>query len=337
MKHLVKRGQVTIYDIAEEAGVSPSTVSRVINNRPGVGPETRQRLKKLLKEHNYFPNETARSLVNRSSKSVGILIDDIRTIHHTQGAYIIERRLAEVGYSSIILNMGSDSKSHRDYIEVLRKRRVDGLVLMGSTFQNDVIKSSITEHLSDIPVIMANGYLDLPNTYGILADEQNGIANCVELLYKQGRTNLVFVIDTDTPSNKLKQLGFEQATNRLGLADKAAIYRSESSLAGAYNATQKIVKERPNVDGIIYTVDLIATSAVRALTDMDISIPDQIAVIGVDNSIYGEISNPKLTSLDNKLLDLSMAAAETLINVLKKRTTAKKVLIYSSIVERETN
>jgi len=329
-------GNVTIYDIAKKAGVSPSTVSRVINDRPGVGPRTRERLKALLKEDNYFPNETARSLVNRSSKFIGILIDDIRTIHHTEGAYIIERQLVELGYCCMIFNTGTDNKSKASYIELMRKRRVDGVVMMGSTFQNDEVAASITKHLSNLPVVMANGYLDLPNTYGILADEQNGVASCVELLYQRGRRNLAFVNNVFTPSNKLKQRGFEQAVQKLGISEEAGIYKCESSLRGAYEVTQQIMEDCPQTDGIIYTVDLLAASGVRALTDLGISIPGQVAVIGVDNSMYGEISNPKLTSLDNKLLDLSTAAADTLIGALRGRRVPKKILIYSSIVERET-
>ncbi len=164
----------------------------------------------LLKESDYYPpNETARSLVNQSTNFIGILIDDIRTIHHTQGAYIIERELVKLGYCSFIFNTGADDGGAKaEYIKILRRRRVDGgVVLMGSTFQNDTIKASIVKHLGDLPIVMANGYLELPNVYGILADEQNGVSNCVELLHSKGRTNLAFMIDNYTPSNKLKKTG----------------------------------------------------------------------------------------------------------------------------------
>lgn len=334
MKKPGKGGNITIYDIAKKAGVSPSTVSRVINNRPGVGAATRKRLQKLLKEYNYFPNEAARSLVNQTSRFIGILIDDIRTIHHTEGAYIIERQLVDLGYCCMIFNTGRDNESKARYIEIMRTRRVDGVVMMGSTFQNDEVAASINQHLSDVPVVMANGYLDLPNTYGILADEQNGVASCVELLYKKGKSKLAFVIDVYTPSNRLKQRGFEEACQRLGL--QGEVYQCASTLAGAYEVTQQIMRERPATDGIIYVVDLLAASGVRALVDLGCAVPERVAVVGVDNSIYGEISNPKLTSLDNKLLDLSTAAADTLIAALQGRRVPKKVLIYSSIVERET-
>jgi len=327
---------VTIYDIAKEAGVSPSTVSRVINNRPGVSIETQRKVQRLLKKYDYFPNETARGLVTKASKIIGILIDDLRTSHHTEGAYIIERELAKLGYCCIILNTGTEDESKAEYLKILRQRRVDGAVLMGSSFQNDTIKKAIAKYLPNQPVIMANGYLDLPNVYGVMADELNGVANCVKLLVSKGHLRPAFVIDKPTPSNLQKQRGYVEAVRNLGLMPEPLIYQCESSLQGAYAATQRIVKEHPEVDGIIYAVDLLAVSGVRALTDLKIAIPGQVSVIGVDNSLYAEISNPKLTSLDNKLLDLSIASAQTLINALKKRPTTKKILIYSAVVERET-
>ncbi len=99
--------------------MSPSTVSRVVNNRPGgVSDDTRKRVRVLLKESDYYPpNETARSLVNQSTNFIGILIDDIRTIHHTQGgAYIIERELVKLGYCSFIFNTGADDGGRRQSI-----------------------------------------------------------------------------------------------------------------------------------------------------------------------------------------------------------------------------
>jgi len=88
---------MTIYDIAKKAGVSASTVSRVINNKPGIKKETRERIQKLLEESHYSPNEAARGLVNQASKIIGILISDIRTTHHTEGVYYMEREFVKLG------------------------------------------------------------------------------------------------------------------------------------------------------------------------------------------------------------------------------------------------
>lgn len=327
---------MTIYDIAKEAGVSASTVSRVINNKPGIRAETRKKIQRLLAKYNYSPSETARGLVNKASGIIGILVADIRNIHHTDGAYIIERELTKLGYCCIIFNTGTDEKSKTEYVKILSQRRVEGAVLIGSSFQTETVAQAIKTYLSNAPVVIANGFLDLPNVYGVLADEENGVANCVRLLFEKGHRHPAFVVDLYTPSNTLKQRGFEKALRGLNYSGKPLIYKTESSLAGAYETTKQIMKEHPDVDGIIYSVDLLAASGVRALTDMGISIPRQVSLIGIDNSIYGELCNPKLTSLDNKLLELSITSARILIEALSNRQTSKKMLIFSDIVERET-
>ena len=131
--------EVTIYDIAKLAGVSASTVSRVINEYPHVKKSTRARVLKLLDEYHYVPNETARGLVNQSTRMIGILISDIRTTHHTDGVYYIEQELSKQGYSCLIYNTGSSKKDQTRYIQLLSQRKVEAAVLMGSIYQTEVV------------------------------------------------------------------------------------------------------------------------------------------------------------------------------------------------------
>jgi LacI family transcriptional regulator len=327
---------MTIYDIAEAAGVSPSTVSRVVNNKTGVRKETKERVLKYLELFHYSPNETARSLVKQASKIIGILIADLRTTHHTDGVYYMEREFVKLGYCCIIMNTGTEEEDKARYIQILDQRRVEAAVLIGSTFQSELVKQAIEKYLPTTPVIIANGYLDLPNVYGVIADEQAGVTHCVKLLESRNRKNLAFVIDNFTPSNMLKQLGFETGVRQWFTQGEPLIVHSMPSIQGAYEATCRLVREHPEVDGIIYAVDLLAVGGIRALRDMGIDVPGQIAVIGVDNSIYGEICYPSLTSLDNKLLDLSVTAARNLIDVLQNKRVTKNMMIISSIVERES-
>jgi LacI family transcriptional regulator len=327
---------MTIYDIAEAAGVSPSTVSRVINNKKGVRRETKERVLKYLELFHYSPNETARSLVNQASKIIGILVADLRTTHHTDGVYYMEREFVKLGYCCIIMNTGTEEEDKARYIQILRQRRVEAAVLIGSTFQSEPVQQAIEKYLPTTPVIIANGYLDLPNVYGVIADEQAGVTNCVKLLADRDRRNLAFIIDNLTPSNRLKQLGFEIGVRQWYDQTEPLVVRCAPSLQGAYDATCQLVEEHPEVDGIVYAVDMLAVGGIRSLRDKNIEVPGQIAVIGVDNSIYGQICFPSLTSLDNKLFDLSVTAARNLMDVLQNKPVTKNMMVLSSIVERES-
>lgn len=328
--------EVTIYDIAEMAGVSASTVSRVINNYPYVKKATRTRVLKLLEEYHYVPNETARGLVNQSSRMIGILISDIRTTHHTDGVYYIERELSKQGYSCLIYNTGVAEQEQARSIQMLSQRKVDAAVLMGSIYQTETVQKAIETYLPTTPVVICNGYLDSPNIYGLIADEQNGVMNCVKLLSEKNRRHLAFIVNHYTPSNRLKQIGFETGVQQYCGGEVGLILESGTSIQEIYDTTQALMRQHPETDGIVFSEDFLAAAGIRALIEMHLAVPDQVAVIGINNSQYAEICVPTLTSLDNMLYDLSLTAARNLIALLKNQRVNKKMMIYSEIVERQS-
>lgn len=331
-----KQGKsMTIYDIAREAGVSASSVSRVVNNKPGVRSEVRKQIEALLEKYNYIPSETARGLVNQSSKMIGVLVANIRNVHYTDGVYFVEREFAKMGYCCIIFNTGSDEGAKAEYIRILGQRQVEGAVLIGSIFQSEEVKAAIVQYLPNCPVIMVNGYLNLSNVYGILADERDGVYNLAKLLFARGHNRLAFVNDQYTPSNKLKIEGFQKAIEEAGQKE-LVVYDTDGTLEDSYSVTERILDEHPEINGIIYSVDLLAVGGGKALMDRGKKVPDEIAYVGVDNSVYSQVCSPALTSLDNKLLEISSVAAKILKDALEGRQTTKKMLVYSSIVERET-
>ncbi len=326
--------KVTIYDIAKLAGVSPSTVSRAVNNQPGVKKTTRARIAKLLEEYSYTPNETARSLVTQSSRMVGVLISDIRTTHHTDGIFYLQRELSKRGYACLIYNTGTDEAEQEQYIQLMEQRKVDAAVLMGSIYQSEGMKRSIKKYLPAIPVFMCNGYLDLPNVYGLIADERGGVSDCVKLLADKGRRALAFIVDHYTPSNTLKCQGFEDGVARYLPGAPPIVIEAGMDTEEIYSATQRLMSEHPEVQGMIFSEDLLAIIGIRALKEMGLRVPEDVAVIGINNSRYTEVCTPTLTSLDTMLFDLSLTMAKDIFGVLQGEHINRRAMIYSEIVER---
>lgn len=328
---------MTIYDIAELAGVSASTVSRVINNKPGIKASTRERVKELLREYNYTPDENARGLVNKTTKLIGILLADIRSAHHTDLTYVVEKYLREKGYCAIILNTGSEAGEMKEGIRILEQRRVDGALIVGSFFQNDMVKQAIEEHLSGVPVVFANGYLDLPNVYGVLVDECEGVEHCVELLQRKGKERIAFLGFLGSPSSLEKLRGFQNAMYRHGEKEEdLLILGGDASKESGYDLTKVLLEEHPEVQGIIYSEDLVAAGGTRAIREAKVKVPDEIAFVGIDNTVYGEICSPQFTSLDNKMTEMAYEAARILVDAVEGRTNPKKIMLFSDIVERES-
>ena len=330
---------LTIYDIAKAANVSASSVSRVINGKSGVNNATRQKILQILKDSNYVPNEAARVLVNQSSRLIGILIADVRNLHHMEGAYYIQSEMEKNGYNGVIMNAGYDFEGLTQALENLTQRRVEGVVLMGSVFQNKGMEETLRQHLPDIPVIMINGQLDISNCYSVLAQEKEGIEYCVEFLAKRGRRGIAYISNADTPSGVLKQEGFLEgisAQKKSGVS--GWLYKSErdDGLKGGYETMQRVLSEHSNVDAVICAVDLLAAGALQVLLEKGVEVPRKVAVIGVDNSIFGEVCYPRLTSLDNQIFSSCVIGAHQLLDTLQGGHPTRCVRMQTVLVERQT-
>lgn len=331
-----EKKECTIYDIARMAGVSATTVSRVVTNNPKVKKSTRAKILKIIEENHYVPNETARGLVNQSSRLIGILISDIRLTHHADGVFYVEQELARHGYMCLILNTGMEEEKQARCIQLLSQRKVDAAVLMGSIYQTEVVKKAIEAYLPQTPVLLCNGYLDLPNVYGVIADEKAGVENCVSLLVKKGRKHPAFITDSETPSSLIKMRGFEDAVRRELPEIKAVVVRAEGRRYGAYLATKQLMEKHPETDSLLYADDVLATVGLHALRDMGKKVPEDVAVIGINNSFQAELAIPKLTSLDNMLYDQSLTVARTILELMQGNRVTRRVMICSEIVERES-
>ena len=327
---------VTIYDIAKRAGVSAATVSRVINHYPHVKQSTREKIEALLSEANYVPNETARGLVNQASKLIAILITDIRTTQHTDGIYYMQREFATRGYACIILNTGRSIEEKVASIQLVCKRKVDAVVLMGSAFQTEDIKNALELYLTGVPIAFCNGYLDLPNVYSIIADEKGGVREAVAFLRNKKREKIAFIVNVDTASNRLKEEGYREGM-RVSCPDFAPVVAwTGDTLREMQECILGLLKQCPDMQGIIFAEDQLAFMGLHVLQVLGKSVPGEIAVIGINNSKLAEFSLPTLTSLDNSLKEMSMAAVRCIIDSFEGEQAPRKNLIPITLVERES-
>lgn len=329
--------ETTIYDIAEKAGVSASTVSRVVNNYQYVNKDTRAKVLKVIAEMNYVQNDAARSLATQNTRMAGILIADVRTTHHTDGVYYVEKEFSKSGYSCLIYNTGTDPEQQAKYIQILSQKKVEAVVLMGSVFQNVSVQNAIMIYMPETPVAICNGYLDGANIYGVTADERGGVMNAVRYLADKGHSNIAFVTNKLTPSNQGKLNGFNDGF-RLYIKDGSSevVEIKSSEVADYIEAVRQLMNAKPKTDAIIFSEDYIAIAGLHVLYEMGISVPGQVAVVGMNNSRYAQISNPALTSIDNMLYDTSLIAVRNLLAVLQGERVNHRMSIGSELVERSS-
>ncbi len=307
---------MNIYDIAKEAGVSISTVSRVLNKKENVNEETRCKVEEILKKYDYVPSGIARGMVSKSMKTVAILTVDVRVPQYARIAYTIEREFSKRGYNVQLCNTGGDLEEAVQYLDVVTSKQVDGVVLVGSIFNRIELDERVASLLKHTPVVVANGQLNLPGCYSVLVDDRLGISLAVDHLYQKGHREIFYLKDMDTDSAQRKQAGFLETMKRLGLDGASHIRETEFGLQGGMQAVQRLLDSEVEVSAIVCGEDLTAVGVLKGLKCAGIKVPEEIAVTGFNHSDYAKVCEPELTTVDNKaelVGGLSVQLLETLI------------------------
>lgn len=325
---------MTIYEIAEKAGVSASTVSRVINGKVA-NTKTKEKVQKVLDQYNFQLNETARSLSTKKSNLIGILVADIRNSHYTEIAYECEINLLQKGYCSIIINAGTTHSRMESSIEILSQRQVDGVIIIGSIFQNKTVENSINKYLKNQSIVFLNGSLPNKNVINLLVAEDEGVKDCTKILKDKNYKSTLFLSWMDTPSTKLKIKGFNKGTSSYNLKNHVLTLNAQQNQIDK-EMLLNYLNNNKDIDSIICSDDYLATLIIKLLNDNNIKIPDDIAIIGINNSAYCNITSPSLTSLDNKMSELGQLGAQTLINVINGNKSSKKIQLFPEIIVRKS-
>lgn len=323
---------MNIYDIAQQAGVSIATVSRVLNNKGTVSPATRAKVEEVLAKNNYTPSAIARGMVSKSLRTVAVLTVDIRVPHYARTAYTIEREFSRRGYEVILCNTGGDREATLKYLRAVTEKQVDGMVLVGSVFNQIGKDPEINALLRTTPIVLANGRLELPNAFSVLVDDAYGVQLAVEQLVSRGKRDLAYIKDMDTASARAKAEGFTLAMKRCGLDPTGRVVETDESLEGGIWAVDSLLSSGIACNGIVCGEDLTAVGVVKGLQRAGLRVPEDVAVTGFNNSMYAKLCEPELTGVDNKPEQVALLCVQLLEGLLSGGERYSSVTIQPEIV-----
>ncbi|MCF7915277.1 MAG: LacI family transcriptional regulator [Spirochaetaceae bacterium] len=329
---------MNIYDIAKEAGVSISTVSRVLNNHPNVKKQTKENVLSVLKKSNYIPSSVAKSLVNKATKTIGVLASDIRHIHYANIAFTIEQKLSTYGYNVILCNTGNDKSKMKDYLRVLAEKQVDGVIMVGSIFSCDQTAESIQRYHSNTPVVMHNTSLRGDNIYNISSEEAYGIVLAVDyLVQEKGIKDIALVLDYDTPVVYQKHEIYREKLEEYGIPYlKKRVVRTQSGLSGGVAAIEDLTKHGVDFSAVIGCDDITSVGAMQQLEKYGRRVPGDVAVIGFNNTLFSQVSTPAMTVIDNKEEITGIMLSRAMGDVLSGQPISPQTLIYPELILRGT-
>lgn len=315
-----------MHDIAKEAGVSIATVSRVINTPSVVGEETRRRVLDVIDRHDYTPNALARGLLANRTRSVGVLTVDILNPYYATVVHAIERGLSSMGDSILLCNTGGSQSEKARYIRTLLEKRVDGLVFVGSVYRERDGAQDILAAARSVPVVMINSVLEADNVFCALCDDRSGIRQALEYLLESGRRRLMFINTTSTTSARLKESAFKACFEELAQTGESyeVIETSPESLAELPGLIRDSFAEG-GFDSVFASDDLFANVAVNTLHAMHVRIPEDVWVLGYNDSYLCDQTFPRLSSVDSRMIDLGEEAAQILSKILAGESGEAKV------------
>lgn len=328
---------MNIYDIAEKANVSIATVSRIINNKGNVSKKTEEKVLSVMHEMGYTPNVFARALGLNSIKMVGVLCSDVSDIYYAKAVSVIENELRNKGYDAILCCTGTDIKNKKKAIEVLLSKRVDALILIGSIFQEKTDNRHIETAAKNVPVIIINGEYDFENTFSIKCDERKAVSDCIAQLSQKGHKDILYIYDTDSFSGINKKMGYIDGMKAIGVPiGNHKMLKCEKNIPSVETSIESYLDSDMKISAIITSEDILAVGAAKALTRKGLLIPDDVTIIGFNNSIIAQCCSPTLTSVDNRVEVLCTDAVRTLLDIFDGKEVATAKSITANLIYRES-
>lgn len=327
-----------IKEVAKKANVSPSTVSRVIGGKIPVAEETKNRVLAAIAELHYRPNVIAQGLKGISTKTIGLVIPNVRSLVFPAAIRAIEDVAKKNGYVVVLCNTDEDFEQEKFYIETLRSRLVDGFIFSTARPGAQNILDLETE---GFPVVLLLRQLER-RVNAVVLDNFNSSYQAVKYLISRGLSKIGLINGSlELTLYQERFAGYKRALEEAGLPlpEKAIIHGIVGG-EDAYLATTRILQTGVSVDSFFATNDPKALGAMRAVKDQGLSIPGDISIMGFDNLDIAPLLDPPLTTVAQPFYEMGAKACERLINMIENKRPEKpkidvlpaKVIVRGSVI-----
>jgi LacI family transcriptional regulator len=330
----------TLKDIAREANVSVTTVSNVIHgNNKHVAKETVDKIMMIIEKKNYVPNMTARSLVNKLSKIIGVIN---HVVPEKSGSFIsdpfhsvviegIEKKLREKGYYLMVRTVYDKD----ELFSLLRNWNMDGLILIG-LFQDEFFEKLMN---ASIPFVLVDSYIDNQKILNIGLEDCNGGYMATKYLIEKGHKNIIFASPIIKQNGVVEERfkGYKMALKEANIPfENRNVYQQEITITEGIELGHKLSK-RTDVTAIFATADILAAGIISGLNEREKRVPDDFSVIGFDDLYISSLTAPRLTTIHQDVQEKGKIAAESLISVIEgEPVESNNIILPVVLVERHS-
>lgn len=330
---------MSIKDIANISGVSIATVSRVLNNKGKYSSETAQKVLAVAKSGGYVTNYAAKSLRESKTRTIGVLIPDLKNAFFAEIAHAIETYLFQYDYSVLICNSGNDPQKELQYFQTLISRGVDGILCI-----SDIGMLPLDLKSRNIPIVFLDRHPKVANSvHWVGNDNIDAAKTATNHLIEQGCKNILFISNFSSDSrHNTRQIGYEQALaeHNIFIDQNYILQRvgDDPTPVKVELLVSNFIQLQLPLDGIVTCSEAAALGTLFALRRYNISVPNDVKLVSFDNTITSLLSYPALTSVERNPHLMSKQACDILLDVIDgKNPETLEYVIPTSLVKRESS
>ena len=326
----------TIVDVARLAGVTPTTVSRVINNRGYISEKTKKRVQEAMDELGYQPNEIARSLTKQKSNTIGVIVPHISHPYFAKLISNLENEAAKKDYKIILCNSKEKAEKEKQYLDMCKSNRVAGIVLCSGNVEYNMINTG------NIPIVLLEKNFE-KGKLGIQCDNYQGGKLATEHLIECGCKKILHlsgVIDEEMPADN-REKAFIDVCSKNEIEYFIKKYDIDTyNQMNYYDYIKAALNEIEGVDGIFASSDLIAAQVIQVCNEIKIRIPEDIKLVGFDDVDISQLTTPRITTVHQPIKEMARLSIELIdakynnIEVNEKTILSIKLIIRESTVNK---
>lgn len=331
---------VTINDVAKEAGVSITTVSRFLNNNYPVKKETREAIERAIKKLDYTPNVMARSLITKKSFQIGAIVPGITNLFFPAIVEEIGAFTDREGYNISLFNSRGCYKEEKKIIENIFSRQYDGMIVIDPAVEN--LQAGYYDKLvKDIPLVILCGLTNKGKCNFVCYDEEVGTLEAFEYLLELGHIKIAFVRGDKSFSFDIKEGIYNKIIKENGLDYSEIINVGDGNSINVVDNTEKevitVLNKVDSPTAIFACNDLMAVGVINACNKLSLNVPKDISVIGCDNTLLAVITHPKLTTIDLGIKGIGERAAQELLQLIEdKNIGRRKIVLDTKLIKRDS-
>jgi LacI family transcriptional regulator len=328
--------RITLADVAQAAGVSLMTVSRVVNQKEGVSEATRHQVVEWIEQLGYRPSSIARSLVTRRTGTLGLIVPDIANPYFSGIAHGVAEIAYAQGFSVLLCDAEENPQREYNLLQVLEEKQVDGVLMAAPRLSSDDLLPALQRH--DNVVILNRLFKIDKNTIGcVLNDDKVGGRIVTQFLIERGHNHIGFLSGpVISYGSKQRVQGFKAATKQANLPFQAEMVQScPPTVVGGKEAARRFLQQHPEVTGLLCFNDMVAIGALQASLEVGRRIPQDLAIVGYDDIPMAALVTPALTTCRVSFEEMGRLATQLLIDHLNNcQEGCKNIVLTPELIIR---